>query len=157
MQTFFVSGPWIKINKPPICFDHKEKPLKRCFIVPSSGTLVAVKLVHAYGYVVCNDTNWTFWGCGENIDVDFKKGKATSDVSHSTMFSTTKGESKSSWIPGYSTHSRELVLSYASNPQHVTGGQTLCLSYLEGTSAKNEGKSCCDVYARFTRRPSKRI
>ena len=100
--------------------------------------------------MVCNDTHWTFWRCGENnIDVDFKNGEATVDVRHS-RFSTTKGERKGSWIPGYSTHSRELVLSYASNPQHVTGGQTLCLSYLEGTSAENEGKSCCDVYACIT-------
>ena len=151
MQTFFVSDPWIKINKRPICFDHNKKQLKRCFSVPSSGTLVAVKLVHAYGYVECNHTHWTFWRCGENnIDVNFKKGEATVDVHHSTRFSTTKGGRQGSWIPGYTPHSRELVLSYASNPQHVTGGQTLCLSYLEGTSAENEGKSCCDVYACFT-------
>ena len=99
----------------------------------------------------CNHTHWTFWGCSENNrDVNFEIEKATGDVRHSARFSTTKGEHKVSWIPGYSTHSRELVLSYASNPQHVTGGQTLCLSYLEGTSAGNVGKSCCDVYARFT-------
>ena len=36
------------------------------FVVPSSGKLVSVKLVHVYGYVTCDKRNrayWSFWGC----------------------------------------------------------------------------------------------
>ena len=40
------------------------------FDVPSSGTLASVKLVHVDGYVRCNRDNWSFWGCGQNPELD---------------------------------------------------------------------------------------
>ena len=136
------------MNNSSICFGSIENQLSSCFNVRSSGTLAAVKLVHAYGYVKCNSTHWTFWGCGgNNKDVNFEIRKDTGSLA---TFHTKKEQNMDSWIPGYNPLSRELVLSFGSNPQQVAGGQKLCLTSLEGTSAEIAGKSCCDVYARFT-------
>ena len=149
MQTFFVSDPWIKIDESPILFSPIDNQLSSCFIVPSNGTLAAVKLVHAYGYVTCNDTHLTYWwGCGGNRkDVKIVIKKATDGSSHTKTFSTEEGEHPHSLrIPGYSPLSSELVLSYLSDPPKVIGRQKLCLSY---SGATNAGKSFFDVYARF--------
>ena len=132
-----------------ICFSPIDN---QCFSVPSSGTLAAIKLIHARGYVACNDTYLTFWGCGGNKDVNIVIKKATGDDRnikfHPTKFSTEKEEHTGSLrTPRYGQPTRELVLSSLSNPPDVTGGQRLCLPYLEATNA---GKSCCDVYVRFT-------
>ena len=147
MQTFFVSDPWIKIDESPILFSPIDNQLSSCFIVPSNGTLAAVKLVHAYGYVTCNDNNLTYWwDCGGNKkDVTVVIKKETDGSSHTKTFSTEEGE-HSLRIPGYSPLSSELVLSYLSDPPKVIEGQKLCLSYLGDTKA---GKSSFDVYARF--------
>ena len=148
MQTFFVSDPWIKINESPILFGPIDNKLSSCFIVPSNGTLAAVKLVHAYGYVTCNDNNLTYWwDCGGNQkDVKVVIKRATDGSSHTKTFSTEEGHSPSLRIPGYSPLSSELVLSYLSDPPKVIGRQKLCLSY---PGATNAGKSFFDVYARF--------
>ena len=132
-----------------ICFGPIDN---RCFSVPSSGTLAAIKLIHACGRVACNDTYLTFWGCGGNKDVNIVIKKATGDdrniMFHPTKFSTEKGEHTDPLrIPRYGPPTRELVLSSFSNPPDVTGGQRLCLPYLEATNA---GKPCFDVYVRFT-------
>ena len=128
-----------------------DNQLSRCFIVPSSGTLAAVKLVHAYGYVACNDTHVTFWwGCGgksEDVTVEIKTATGEDAPLHSKKFSTENGEHTDSLrIPGYSPLSSELVLSYLSDLPQVIGRQRLCLSY---SGATNAGKSFFDVYARF--------
>lgn len=57
-------------------------------------------------------------------------------------------------IPGYDSLSPELVLLALSNPPFVTRGQELRVWYGEDLNKKakvddNEGKSCCDIYARF--------
>ena len=126
------------MTKSPIRFSLIDNQLDCCFIVPSSGTLAAVKLVHAYGYVACNDTHVTFWwGCGENNeDVRVEIRRATGEGLHTDSLR----------IPGYSPLSSELVLSYLSDPPKVIGRQRLCLSY---SGATNAGKSFFDVYARF--------
>ena len=139
--------------KSPICFGPRDNRLSSCFIVPSSGTLAAIKLIHACGYVACNDTYLTSWGCGgNNKDVSIVIKKATGGdrniMFHPTKFSTEKGEHTDSLrIPRYGPPTRELVLSSLSNTPDVTGGEKLCLPYSEATNA---GKSCCDVYVRFT-------
>ena len=149
MQTFFVSDPWIKINESPILFGPIDKKSRSCFIVPSNGTLAAVKLVHAYGYVPCNDTHLTYWwGCGGNRgDVKVEIKMATGGSLHTKTFFIEEGEHPHSLrIPGYSPLSSELVLSYLSDPPEVIGRQMLCLSY---SGATNAGKSFFDVYARI--------
>ena len=127
------------MTKSPIRFSLIDNQLDCCFIVPSSGTLAAVKLVHADGYVACNDTHVTFWwGCGENNeDVRVEIRRATGEGLHTDSLR----------IPGYSPFSSELVLSYLPNPPNVTVQQELCLSFLKATE---EEKSFLDVYARFT-------
>ena len=136
------------MTKSPIRFSLKDNQLGRCFIVPSSGTLAAVKLVHAYGYVACNDTHVTFWwGCGENnedVKVEIREATGEDKTIHSTKFSPEHTDYLR--IPGYSPLSSELVLSYLSDPPKVIGRQRLCLSY---SGATNAGKSFFDVYARF--------
>ena len=134
------------MTKSPIRFSVIDNQKGCCFIVPSSGTLAAVKLVHAYGYVACNDTHVTFWwGCGENnenVNVEIKE--ATGEDIHSEKFSPE--HTGSLRIPGYSPLSSELVLSYLSDRPRVIGRQKLCLSY---SGVTNAGKSFFDVYARF--------
>ena len=53
------------MKTPPVCFGARDNTFGS-FVVPSSGKLVSVKLVHVYGYVTCDKRNrayWSFWGC----------------------------------------------------------------------------------------------
>ena len=142
------------MKESPICFGPNDNHLNSSFIVPYSGTLAAVKLVHAYGYVKCHDSLRTFWGCRGNSKEYVKVviRKATDDNNNiifpSTTFFKKEGQKDSFRIPGYNALSAELVLSDLSYPPNVsvTGGQKLRLSYL---GAPEAGTTCCDVYARF--------
>ena len=56
------------MNESPICFGA-GKNQSGSFKVPSNGTLASVKLVHVDGYVRCNRDNWSFWGCGQTLNL----------------------------------------------------------------------------------------
>ena len=58
METFFVLVPWIKMKTSPVYFGARDNTFGS-FVVPSSGKLVSVKLVHVYGYVTCDKRNRT--------------------------------------------------------------------------------------------------
>ena len=129
------------------------------FDVPSSGTLASVKLVHVDGYVRCNRDNWSFWGCGQNpeldVNVEIKDGDTAILPSRVFLIRERGGGGKESLrSPGYNSLSPELVLSAnVSHPPNVTQGQWLHLSHREDSSSPydhNGEKSCCDVYARFS-------
>ena len=50
-----------------MCFGAKDNSYGS-FTAPLTGHLVAVKLVHRFGYVCCHarrGSYWSFWGCGE--------------------------------------------------------------------------------------------
>ena len=108
----------------------------------------------------CNQGNWSFWGCGQNpglgVNVEITNSSGTTLLPSPCAFSKSDESKQSSRIPGYSPFSQELVLSACSNPPNVTEGQFLDLWYSKpkGPSSGNKGdkggKSCCDVYARFT-------
>ena len=110
----------------------------------------------------CNQGNWSFWGCGQNpglgVNVEITNSGGTTLLPSPCSFSTIEESKQSSRIPGYSPFSQELVLSACSNPPNVTEGQLLSLWYSKprvpsiSSEGDNGGKSCCDVYARFTKR-----
>ena len=144
------------MKTPPVRFGARDNTFGS-FVVPSSGKLVSVKLVHVYGYVTCDKRNrayWSFWGCGHypkdvNVIITTSFDKI---LLPSNEFFTGLVLKRSS-IPGYNSLSPELVLSAVSNPLNVAGGQELRLWYgqdlansLEGN---NGGTSCCDVYVRL--------
>ena len=145
------------MNNASICLGAGDSQFGS-FSVPFNGQLASVKLVHLDGYVRCNQSNWSFWGCGENpvrgVKVQIKDSGGDNTLLYSLCaFSEIEELKQSSLIPGYSRFSRELVLSACSNPPNVTKGQLLHLWYSKGSltsSPESEGKSCCDVYARFT-------
>ncbi|CAH3192147.1 unnamed protein product [Porites evermanni] len=144
------------MNTSPICFGARDNSFGS-FVVPSSGKLASVRLVHLYGYVTCDKRNrayWSFWGCGhypEDVNVVITTS-ADNILFPSNEFFTGLGLKRSS-IPGYNSLSPELVLWAVSNPPNVAGGQELRLWYgpdlansLEGN---NGGTSCCHVYVRL--------
>ena len=144
------------MNNSPICFDEGRNQF-RTFVVPFTGTLASVKLVHLDGYVRCNRGNWSFWGCGKNpglgvnVEITNKHDDTSLLPSSLCAFSQIEG------IPGYRPFSSELVLSACSDPPNVTQGQVLYLWYSKGSSTPSresegnkKGKSCSDVDARFT-------
>lgn len=150
------------MNNSPICFDKGRNQFRK-FVVPFNGQLASVKLVHLDGYVRCNRGNWSFWGCGENpglgvnVEITNKHDGTPLLPSSPCAFSHIEGLSQSSRIPGYRPFSSELVLSACSDPPNVTQGQELHLWYSKGSSTPSresegnqKGKSCSDVYARFT-------
>ena len=144
------------MNESPICFGAGKKQFGS-FDVPSSGTLASVKMVHVDGYVRCNRDNWSFWGCGQNpeldVNVEIKDGD-TAILPSRVFLIRERGGKESLRIPGYNSLSPELVLSAnVSHPPNVTQGQWLRLSHREDSSSPydhNGEKSCCDVYARFS-------
>ena len=142
------------MNNSPMCFGAEDNNFDS-FFVPSSGKLELVKLVRLNGNVTCDNTHWSFWGCGGNLqDVNVViKTLADSIILPSREFFTSGEQKESLRIPGYNSFSPKLVLSAVSNPPHVTGGQKLRLWYGQNsrnnTEAKNGGRSCCDVYVRL--------
>ena len=63
--VFFIDT-WIKLNTIPVCFGAKDGKFGK-FSVLSNGLLLAIKVVHLYGYVTCDKNKvqyWSYWGCG---------------------------------------------------------------------------------------------
>ena len=141
-----------------MCFGARDNRFGK-FLVPSSGKLASVKLVHVYGYVACagRATYRSYWGCHQypglknHVDVVITTSGG-GVLLPSSQFITDK-KAKWSLIPGYNSLSPELVLSAFSNPPSVTRGQELRLWYGEdlanSSESDNGGTSCCDVYARL--------
>ncbi|XP_020620127.1 uncharacterized protein LOC110057864 [Orbicella faveolata] len=153
--------PWIKLNTAPVCFGAKGNQFGK-FSVPSGGRLLAIKLVHMYGYVRCTTGNvqyWSYWGCGTvhggvGDQVSVVVTTSTNGVLLPASQFITDSTHKWFRIPGYNSLSPELVLSVFSSPPTVTSGQVLRLWYGEDLASDvgdrdNDGTSCCDVFARL--------
>jgi len=159
-MTALFLDPWIKINTVPVCFGAKGDQFGK-FSVPSGGRLLAIKLVHLYGYVTCDKNkvyHWSNWGCGKHSGVggDFVDVAITTSTNGLLLPPSQfiiHSAGKWSKIPGYNSLSPELVLSVFSSPLTVTSGQVLRLWYGEdlggSTESDNDGTSCSDVFARF--------
>lgn len=138
-----------------MCFGTKDDQFGR-FFVPSSGKLAALKLVHLYGYVTCDqksNVRWSYWGCaGPEVNV-----VVTNSTNHVLLpvneFSSTAA---TKWfrIPGYDSLSPELVMSVLSRPPWVTSGEELRLwngeDLVNRSETDNGGRVCCDVHALFS-------
>ena len=145
------------MNTAPLCFGARDDQFGK-FFSPYSGKLASVKLVHLHGYVTCDKriTQYSsYWGCGQyspNINI------VITDSNNSVLFPSSEFivDKVGMWssVPDYDSLSPELVLLALSNPPFVTRGQELRVWYGEDFNKKakvydNEGKSCCDIYARF--------
>ncbi|XP_044180689.1 uncharacterized protein LOC122961902 [Acropora millepora] len=154
-------GQWI-LASPLVCFGTKGDSYG-WFTAPINGSLVAVKLVHRFGYVSCqvyDGENWSFWGCGE---LKYKGVNRMVDTvitdDHNrilmppTQFEKIIGSTKWYKIPGYNSQSPEIVLSRFS-PTSVYRGKRLRLWYHEdlinSTEGDNGGKVCCKVYVMYS-------
>ena len=137
-------------NSSPICFDEKDNTFGS-FLVPYSGKLASVKLVHRSGNLTCDNLPSSFWGCGGNrqdVNVVIKTSPGKTILRLREL--STGGEQRESLrTTGYNWSSPELVLSACSNPQSVTAGQKLLLSYDKNPRQITGGSSCYDVYVRL--------
>ena len=143
----------------PLCFGTRDDQFGK-FSSPYSGKLASVKLVHLYGNVTCYKRipqYWSYWGCGQynssHISIVITDSNNSPIFFPSREFMLDKSGTYSS-TPGYDSLSPELVLLALSNSPFVTRGQELRVWYGEDFNKKakvydNEGKSCCDIYARF--------
>ena len=142
-----------------MCFGARDNRFGK-FLVPFSGKLASVKLVHVYGYVTCDKNkayHWSYWGCGQHSSVKTNVDAVITTSGGSILLPSsqfiTHKTLKWSLIPGYNSLSPELVLSAFSNPPSATRGQELRLWYGEDLAKTGEGDnggtSCCDVYARL--------
>ena len=146
-----------------MCFQAKGNT-NGWFSTPLGGDLVAVKLVHRFGYVSCNvldGTFWSFWGCGENNAQGLKElvdTVITDDRNNilmpPTQFEKIHGHVKWYKVPGYNSQSPEIVLSrFGETPVTVARGQRLRLWYGEDlanlSEGDNGGKVCCKVYVMY--------
>jgi len=109
---------WQKINISPVCFGAKDQQFGSFFVLPvSDEKLAAVKLENVYGYVTCDTRQksyWSYWGCGsynsQRINVVITT--VTNDVLlPRDQFIVDQG-AKWSEVPGYTSVSPELVLSF---------------------------------------------
>ncbi|XP_068759950.1 uncharacterized protein [Montipora capricornis] len=152
--------PWIKMNTAPVCFGAKGDQFGK-FFVPIGGRLASIKLVHFYGYVTCAKSNkkfWSYWGCSTYVSSlkEMVNIVITNSSNHILLPSSQFMRNNNKWssLQGYNSFSPEIVLSVFSDPSVVVKGQELRLwfgedmvnSFYEGD---NDGKSCCDVYARL--------
>ena len=135
-----------------MCFGARNHQFGR-FLMPSSGRLAAIKLVHLYGYVSCraNEANrWSYWGCGGDplfVAVTTSTNRVLFPPNHF------KDNSKEFRIKAYNSWSPELVFSVFSHPHWVSLGQQLRVWYTQDLwdfyETDNGGRVCCDVYALF--------
>ena len=144
-----------------MCFGAKGDSYS-WFTVPINGSLVAVKLVHRFGYVSCDvkfRKNWSFWGCGEHKYKGLNRLVDTviTDDHNRILMPPTQLEKNIDdlkWykIPGYNSQSPEIVLSRFS-PTSVHRGKRLRLWYGEDltnlSEEDNGGKVCCKVYVMY--------
>ena len=157
--SFKFVDPWIKMNTAPVCFGAKSDQFGK-FFVPTGGRLASFKLVHFYGYVTCDKSDkryWSYWGCStyhgglkEKVNIVI-----TNSANHILLPSSQFMHDSNKWssLQGYNSFSPEIVLSVFSNPSVVVKGQELRLWYgedlMNSSESDNDGKSCCDVYARL--------
>ena len=154
----FHSGQWI-LASPLVCFGARSNSYGS-FTAPTGGNLVAVKLVHRFGYVSCDDRDgifWSFWGCGEHHALKAMVDTVITDDHNRILMPPTQLEKSIDglkWykIPGYNSQSPEIVLSRFS-PTSVARGQRLRLWYGEDlanlSEGDNGGKVCCKVYVMY--------
>ena len=153
------ADPWIKINTAPVCFGAKGDQFGK-FFVPTGGRLASIKLVHFYGYVTCDKRDkrfWSYWGCSTYLRAlqDKVNVVITNSSNHILLPSSQFMYESDKWsiLQGYNSFSPEIVLSVFSNPLAVVKGQELRLWFGEDlvnrSEGDNDGKSCCDVYARL--------
>ncbi|CAH3042873.1 unnamed protein product, partial [Porites lobata] len=130
----FTDG-WIKLNTNLVCFGARDNRFGK-FLVPSSGKLASVKLVHVYGSIY-----QSYWGCGPQSSLKTKVDAVITTLGGSVLLPSSHfitGANKWSLIPGYNSLSPELVLSAFSNPPSVTRGQELRLWYGEDLANSSE-------------------
>ena len=143
-----IEFPWRKLNTAPVCFGAKKNQFGRFNVSDVSGSVDAVKLVHVSGSVRCGYGRWSKWGCAGSPHL-------------STLITTSKNvillpESKTPRykISGYDRDSKEIVFEDLSNPLLLSSGQELRLWYaedwLDQSESDNGGKTCADVYAKYT-------
>ena len=142
----------------PLCFGTRDDQFGK-FSSPYSGKLASVKLVHLHGYVTCYKGiphYLSYWGCGQYNSPHISL--VITDSNNSILFPSREFmlDKSGTWssIPGYDSLSPELVLLALSNPPFVTREQELRVWYGEDLNKEayeddNEGKACCDIYARF--------
>ena len=153
----FHSDQWI-LASPRVCFGAKGNSYGT-FTAPIDGKLVAVKLVHQFGYVSCHTNdgkNWSFWGCGKGVS-EMVNTVITDSSDHTLMppkqFENLVSGVKYYKIPGYYSTSPEIILSsFSSTP--VEAGKQLRLWYGEDLQnlheGDNGGRVCCTVYAMYS-------
>ena len=133
-----------------MCFGARYHQFGR-FLMPSSGRLAAIKLVHLYGYVSCNANGWSYWGCGaDSLFV------AVTTSNNRVLFPPNQfkdSNSKKFRIKAYNSWSPELVFSVFSHPHWVSLGQQLRVWYTQDlwdfSETNNGGRVCCDVSALY--------
>ena len=99
------------------------------------------------------------WGCNQHysakdhVDVTITTSKNQLILPPSQFMKYNHQGGLLSKIPGYSSESPEIVLSFFSQPYPVLSGQQLRLWYGEDlkdyAESDNGGRVCCDVYALF--------
>lgn len=147
---------WRKANPSPVCFGARNNQYGS-FKAPVSGRVIAVKLVHLYGFVTCHKFNpnyWSFWGCGHGL-VDLVNVVITTSSNNiflppSQFMKFAHSAGKWAKVPGYNSFSPEIVLSRFSTAFYVHAGHSLRLWYGEDlvnyTEGDNDGRVCADVY-----------
>ena len=142
-----------------MCFSARNNQFGR-FFLPSSGKLVAIKLVHLYGFVSCDTkviSGWSFWGCGKYLK-DIVNVVVTNAANRIILPPNQFIEDSKKWsrvtVPYYNAaFAPELVFSVFSHPRWVHKGQQFRVWYGEDLTNYGEddngGRVCCDVYALY--------
>ncbi|XP_022802496.1 uncharacterized protein LOC111340002 [Stylophora pistillata] len=141
------SGNWHKANTAPVCFGASGTQFGS-FYLPSGGGLVAIKLVHLFGYVSCDvsqSQHWSFWGCGQHVSVaqEVDVVITTSDnkiiLPPGEFIKLSHQAGKWARVPGYNSVSKEIVRTPFTEPYPVLAGQQLRLWYGEDLQNSTEG------------------
>ena len=151
-------GRWRKVNFSPVCFGARNQQFGR-FYIRSSGKLASVQLVHLHGYVTCDTRHisyWSYWGCGSYNSGDKVNLVITTAANHVLLPPSqlmVHHGAKWSKIPGYTSLSPELVLSFF-HPYWVFSGQQLRVWYgedlMNAGEGDNGGRACFDIYALYS-------
>jgi len=144
------------MNFSPVCFGARNQQFGRFFVHSVSGKkLASVKMVHLYGYVTCDTryiSYWSYWGCRGVSSINIAITTASNHVLLPPSQLIVNHGYKFSKIPGYTSVSPEIVLSFF-NPYWISSGQELRLWYgedlMNAGEGNNGGRACVDIYALY--------
>ena len=163
-KLFAIIDTWQKINTNLVCFGAEANSYG-AFIIPKTGHVKAMKLVHKWGSIKCNQVDGdSYWGC---VNSNFYNSEdimtIITNVNRDVLLPPAEdlkslpsgihvcGKKHFYTLEGIEQKSPELVFRNLKSPMPLSQGEELQIWYGQDFAdcgeEDNSGVTCVDVYA----------